>query len=243
MNPDSPSSFRKTLLLVIAAHVAVAAIPLTWVSLGPRPPMVAAGPVPLKVEEIQWLDPTLPGVEELPAPVEPAATQIPQPAKVASTSKPSPPRPHLGHVEKLPAAKTKISPPQQVNFHPAVTERSEVNPASAAAVAEHPTSGPEAMAPQEEDLLRAYHERIQRVLESHWQQPTHPATERAPVTKVAITISRAGEVSGVKLAASSGYPEVDRSALAAAHAVPQIDPLPTAVRGDSYQLIIRFVLN
>ncbi len=243
MNPDSASSFRKTLLLVIAAHAAVAAIPIAWVSLRPRQPMVAAGPVPFKVEEIQWLDPSLPGGEELPAPVKPIVTQMPKSAKVATTAKPSVQRSQLGHVEKLPAAKTKISRPQQVNFHPKVSEGTEVNPAPAAAVAEHPASGQAAMAPQEEDLLRAYHERIQRVLESQWQQPSHPATERAPVTKVAITISRAGEVSGVKLAASSGYPEVDRSALAAAHAVPQIDPLPMAVRGDSYQLVIRFVLN
>jgi TonB family protein len=260
MNADHPSSFRKTLLLVIAAHAAVAAIPITWVSLGHKTAMVAAGPAPIKLEDVKWLDPALPVLpvvsEKSPEPEpsevavaeEVTVAQTPAPVKVVS-AKPVAPRPQLGHVEKLPATKAKVSPPKQVNFHPEVAKEtkaaaeSPADSAPEAAVVESSASGMDVGTAQLEDALRDYHDRIQRVMESHWKQPSHAAAERAPVTKVSITISRDGVVSGVKLAASSGHPEVDRSALAAALAVEQIDPLPTAVRGDSYQLIIRFVLH
>ena len=80
-------------------------------------------------------------------------------------------------------------------------------------------------------------------MEQHWLQPRHVGTDAAPVAKVAITVSRKGNVSGVRLAASSGLDMVDRSALEAARAVTQIDPLPSVIHDDNYQVIIRFVLH
>lgn len=236
------NSFRKTFLLVVLAHAGVAAIPLSWVSWKAKP-IASAGPV-AKVPEVQWLDPALPLPMALPAPqAEPVVATVAEPETPKVTkpvvTKPRAVRPQLGHVEKLPA-KINAAPPQTVKFSTAPeTDSKPDEPAVGNA-----SDGTDPVhSAADDDALNEYHARLQRLLESHWQQPAHPASERPPVAKVAVTIHRDGTIESAKLAASSGFPEVDRSVLAAAHAVSHIEPLPSAVAGDSYQLIIRFVLH
>ena len=254
---DSTNSFGKTFAIVLLAHLAVATS-LLFCGQGSAP-AAAAGSAVIPLHEIQWLDPLMPvpmAVDTVLA--EPAVSRAVEMASPMSSSSPAAqatvrpvPKKSVAARTTGPAAKTSVTKPvfaqaQPLRFEPAVV--AEDSTASHAFVS--PTTNSEAMsnarAPTSaaaEDALRRYHERIQRVMESHWQQPVHDSSSAVPVAKVALTVSREGVVSGIRLATSSGSAELDRSALAAAHAVPQIDPLPSVLNCDSYQLLIRFVLH
>ena len=63
-------------------------------------------------------------------------------------------------------------------------------------------------------------------------------------TLIKIKIDRAGHVSGVSLAKSSGNSTVDESALTAAQRVTQVEPLPKGLGdSDGYEVNIEFKLN
>lgn len=262
------SSFRKVFAIVVVAHLAVAALPIAWVQFG-HVPAISEGKSGIRLEEVRWVDPALLQVNHPPA--EPAAEPPPSP-KIEEASVPVIAEEESSEIVKtVPVQKSREirTPAKKVNrvrydrVKSVVSEKprqlvqnEEVDEEStpiespqsdiSAPTTEVGNPGFEADSENQAaiaDAISEYHARIQKKMEQHWLQPRHVGTDAAPVAKVAITVSRTGNVSGVHLAASSGLDMVDRSALDAARAVTQIDPLPSVIHDDNYQVIIRFVLH
>lgn len=235
-------NFRSMLALVILVHLGVAALPVAWVKFHPSPPAPQLTAMAAQEPVIEWIEPEL--LAEIP-PAEPAPSD-PDPVApvVAATPAPKPiahfkPRPKLAaspvSKRKPPPASASRSKPAEVkaaSFQSGV--RGEPAPA-------HPPPVPSSAAPS--DAVADYHARIQRLMEQQWKQPPDLAGSSLPAARVAVSISRSGEIQGVELAASSGQSELDASALAAARSVRRIDPLPSEIANDTYRLIIRFVLH
>lgn len=235
-------NFRSMLALVILVHLGVAALPVAWVKFHPSPPAPQLAAMAAEAPVIEWIEPEL--LAEIP-PAEPAPSD-PDPVApvVAATPAPKPianfkPRPKLAaspvSKRKPPPASASRSKPAEVkaaSFQSGV--RGEPAPA-------HPPPVPSSAAPS--DAVADYHARIQRLMEQQWKQPPDLAGSSLPAARVAVSISRSGEIQGVELAASSGQSELDASALAAARSVRRIDPLPSEIANDTYRLIIRFVLH
>jgi TonB family protein len=247
MNFDSSQqeqrSFRKWFGVIVLAHLGLASLPIAWVQFGPA---VAISNPPRPAEarkEIQWIDPAM--VLAAPASMaDPAPPIAPQPEPVREVFKPTPkresPKPQL--VKNESAAARKVTMPQVTKFEKLAPD-APVDPAPAASPKPAPKQinhVPDAAA---QDQINEYHRKLQQRMEQQWNQPKHISLEQAPMAKIGITVSRGGKVSGQHLAVSSGHAEVDESALAAARAVTQIDPLPSGIPDDSYEVIIRFVLH
>ena len=258
------SSFRRIFAIVVVAHFAIAALPIAWVQFG-RVPAISEGKSGIRLEEVRWVDPSLlqakpmpePPVETAPEPeIEPKSLPVIHAPKSPEIVKSVP-------VQKAREAKSPTKKVNRVKFDRAKSVVSEKPPQVVPDQEVAQDSTPEKESTENEvstnesdegegngesqaaiaDAISEYHARIQKKMEQHWLQPRHVGTDAAPVAKVAITVSRKGNVSGVRLAASSGLDMVDRSALEAARAVTQIDPLPSVIHDDNYQVIIRFVLH
>ena len=228
------------LAVVILSHLAVAAVPVAWVKFHPGPPAPSAVNVAAREPVIEWIEPEL--VPKIPS----AAT---------AESEPDPPEPMI-------AAAPAPRPIPKANSRPKITAAASAKrPAPAAPIPRNrpaeikttnfqsgrqgddpPTSAAPAPTP-DRDAVADYHARIQRLMEEQWKQPQHLEGASLPAARVAVSISRSGEILDVELAASSGKAELDASALAAARSVRRIDPLPSEIENDTYRLLIRFVLH
>ncbi len=235
-------NFRSMLAVVILVHLGVAALPVAWVKFHPSPPSPLLTTMASLEPIIEWIEPELlPEISPAeaapsgPDPVEPVVAAVPAPKPIAHFK----PRPKLAaspvSTRKSPPAPAPRSKPAEVkaaSFQSGV--RGENPPA-------HPSPVPVSAAAR--DAVADYHARIQRLMEEQWKQPQNLAGASLPAARVAVSISRSGEILGVELAASSGQSELDASALAAARSVGRIDPLPSEIENDTYRLIIRFVLH
>ena len=234
--------FRSMLAWVILMHLGVAALPVAWVKFHPSPPAPQLTAMAAQEPIIEWIEPELlteispamPAPSD-PDPVAPVVAAAPAPKPIANFK----PRPKLAaspvSKRKPPPASAPRGKPSEVkaaSFQSGV--RGEPAPA-------HPPPVPASAAAS--DAVADYHARIQRLMEQQWKQPHDFAGSSLPAARVAVSISRVGEILGVELAASSGQSELDASALAAARSVRRIDPLPSEIANDTYRLIIRFVLH
>ncbi len=81
--------------------------------------------------------------------------------------------------------------------------------------------------------------------DARWEQPTNIERNGAEiVTTLKFRISKDGTISAREIAASSGYPQMDESVLAAAAKVVQVDPLPTGLgNGEYFEVNVQFKLE
>ena len=79
---------------------------------------------------------------------------------------------------------------------------------------------------------------------AHWEQPTSiVSSDQKFATTVKVRIEKSGRVSDVSLANPSGNVVMDESVMDAARKVTQIDPLPTGLGGEFYEVKIQFELS
>lgn len=78
---------------------------------------------------------------------------------------------------------------------------------------------------------------------SEWVQPTSVLHSAKLSVLLRIRIQKNGRISDYSIAKSSGNPVVDDSVTAAAARVKQVDPLPSGLGGDYYDVNINFELN
>jgi TonB family protein len=78
---------------------------------------------------------------------------------------------------------------------------------------------------------------------SEWVQPTSVVHSAKLSVLLRIRIQKNGRISDYSIAKSSGNPVVDDSVTAAAARVKQVDPLPSGVGDDYYDVNINFELN
>ncbi len=78
---------------------------------------------------------------------------------------------------------------------------------------------------------------------SEWVQPTSVVQTAKISVLLRIRISKNGRISDYSIAKSSGNPVVDDSVTAAAARVKQVDPLPSGLGDDYYDVNINFELN
>ncbi|MBA3544604.1 MAG: TonB family protein [Chthoniobacterales bacterium] len=76
-----------------------------------------------------------------------------------------------------------------------------------------------------------------------WVQPTSVVHSARLSVLLRIRIQKDGRISDYSIAKSSGNPVVDDSVTAAAARVKQVDPLPSGLGGDYYDVNINFELN
>lgn len=89
-----------------------------------------------------------------------------------------------------------------------------------------------------------YHAMIHDRFYARWDQPTSIiSSDEKFVAAVKIRIEKDGHISNVSLANPSGNVVMDDSVMAAARRVTQIDPLPTGLGGDFYEVKINFELS
>jgi TolA protein len=78
---------------------------------------------------------------------------------------------------------------------------------------------------------------------SEWVQPTSVVHSAKLSVLLRIRISKDGHISDYSISKSSGNPVVDDSVTAAAARVKQVDPLPSGLGDDYYDVNINFELN
>ena len=78
---------------------------------------------------------------------------------------------------------------------------------------------------------------------SEWLQPTSVVHSARLYVVLRIRISKDGRISDYSISKSSGNPVVDDSVTAAAARVKQVDPLPSGLGDDYYDVNINFELN
>jgi TonB family protein len=90
----------------------------------------------------------------------------------------------------------------------------------------------------------SYYLHVHDVMYEAWDQPGKSADiDKKLVTTILLRVSRDGRIDGVRLAHSSGNELMDNSALAAAHSVPRLDPLPEGLGGDFAEISVNFRLE
>lgn len=243
------SSFRRVFLLIVLAHIALASLPIAWLKFG-SPAPISAGKPKLREEDVTWIDPALlaeqpkaepeatpppPPVVEAPPPTPKTSTvvhRVKETPRIAKTSFQKAKAPAPEHPKSPPRVAAPEKPPEPVAV--AKTEVAKSTPLIA---------GPAIFDAAAEDAIQSYHAKIQKLMEQQWHQPAGITSDSAPTAKVAITVTRSGQIIDARLSSSSGINEVDHSSLEAVRSVGQIAPLPTAIQGDTYQLVIRFVLH
>jgi len=73
-----------------------------------------------------------------------------------------------------------------------------------------------------------------------WDQPTSPLQSGKLVTVIWIKIARDGRILGSRIATPSGEVVMDESVQAALGRVSRVDPLPSAIPGESWEVKIAF---
>lgn len=77
-----------------------------------------------------------------------------------------------------------------------------------------------------------------------WEQPGQAVSfDKKLVTTILLRVARDGRIDGVRLEHSSGNKLMDDSAVAAAHSVPRLDPLPEGLGGDTAEISVNFRLE
>jgi len=78
---------------------------------------------------------------------------------------------------------------------------------------------------------------------SEWVQPTSVVHNAKLTVLLRIRIQKDGRISDYSISKSSGNPVVDESVTAAAARVKQVDPLPSGLGDDYYDVNINFELE
>jgi TonB family protein len=90
----------------------------------------------------------------------------------------------------------------------------------------------------------SYYLHVHDVMYEAWDQPGKSADiDKKLVATILLRVARDGRIEGVRLAHSSGNELMDNSALAAAHSVPRLDPLPDGLGGDFAEISVNFRLE
>ncbi len=90
----------------------------------------------------------------------------------------------------------------------------------------------------------SYYMHVHDVMYEAWDQPGKVVDiDKKLVVTVLLRVARDGRIDGVRLAHSSGNQLMDDSALAAAHSVPRLDPLPEGLGGDFAEISVNFRLE
>jgi TonB family protein len=90
----------------------------------------------------------------------------------------------------------------------------------------------------------SYYLRVHDVMYEAWDQPGKAVDfDKKLVATILLRVARDGRIDGVRLAHSSGNQLMDDSALAAAHSVPRLDPLPEGLGGDFAEISVNFRLE
>jgi TonB family protein len=77
-----------------------------------------------------------------------------------------------------------------------------------------------------------------------WEQPGQAVSfDKKLVATILLRVARDGRIDGVRLEHSSGNKLMDDSAVAAAHSVPRLDPLPEGLGGDTAEISVNFRLE
>ena len=77
-----------------------------------------------------------------------------------------------------------------------------------------------------------------------WDQPGQAVSfDKKLVTTVVLHVARDGRIEGVRMEHSSGNKLMDDSAIAAAHNVPRLDPLPNGLGGAFAEISVNFRLE
>jgi TonB family protein len=77
-----------------------------------------------------------------------------------------------------------------------------------------------------------------------WEQPGEAVSfDKKLVATILLRVARDGRIDGVRLEHSSGNKLMDDSAVAAAHSVPRLDPLPEGLGGDTAEITVNFRLE
>jgi TonB family protein len=90
----------------------------------------------------------------------------------------------------------------------------------------------------------SYYMHVHDVMYEAWDQPGKAVDfDKKLVTTILLRVARDGRIDGVQLTHSSGNQFMDDSALAAAHSVPRLDPLPEGLGGDFAEISVNFRLE
>lgn len=266
---EEKRNFRRVLGVVIVAHVALAGIPLAWLRPGSAkssgstaeaqiqwieptliPEMPHAAPEPDElVARVISRTPVIENVE-LQSFAETEAEESTDFALVAKEDTPikSPPakaqKPKVSKPVRLFNRKNQVT---QSSFHPEPPHATNAEDANVVSPAEESISASAGETPgepsgAEQDAILSYHNKIQQIFEQRWSQPKNAASG-TPAAKISLSILRSGKINHFQLAESSGNAAVDQSAINAVRSVSEIDPLPTVIRSDNYQLLVKFVLH
>lgn len=73
-----------------------------------------------------------------------------------------------------------------------------------------------------------------------WDQPTSPIESGKLITVVWLKIARDGRILGGRIVGPSGDPVMDQSVEQALGRVSRVDPLPPAIKGESWEVRIAF---
>jgi outer membrane biosynthesis protein TonB len=90
----------------------------------------------------------------------------------------------------------------------------------------------------------SYYLRVHDLMYEAWEQPGKAVEfDKKLVTTILLRVARDGRIDAVRLEHSSGNQLMDGSALAAAHSVPRLDPLPEGLGGDFAEISVNFRLE
>jgi len=90
----------------------------------------------------------------------------------------------------------------------------------------------------------SYYMQVHDRMYEAWEQPGQAVSyDKKLVTTLVLHVARNGRIEGVSLQHSSGNKLMDDSAVAAAHSVPRLDPLPEGLGGDFADISVNFRLE
>ena len=238
------------LVLSTALHGALAAV--LWHNTAPRSLQPETQAVAFELVRV--------GVDPNPEPSAPAppALAVPVPAPTVTQPPPRAPKPTAKIAAPRASKKTTPNTAKPTSRAASASKPKRTQPSSTAKPAIAPTppnrkraepSAPPVSATSaaaQRTAERAYLNALQRAIA---QKQPYPASARrlgqSGVATIAFTLAADGRISQIRLAQSSGYAALDRSALQALARLGRFEPIPTALgrRIWSLQIPIRFTLE
>ena len=225
--------FRRNLLIIAAAHVAVlvGVCVFDWIrGLIPDAPQEITTYVELQ---------TIPPVPDLqqkasppprdPAPSPPSEVTTPiEPPKKTRDRKPI-------NVSKRRIQREGVTPPQPVPRQQMLRKE----------IAKKLYSAELASPPNRQDDFPFdwYFALVRRAMYEVWDQPSAASARLGVITKVSIRVHRDGTISFPKIIQSSGDMEMDDSVLRAVHSVHRLKELPRQYKGDYKDITVDFILT
>ncbi|HEV2424219.1 MAG TPA: TonB family protein [Terriglobia bacterium] len=249
---EGRESLRRPLLASIGLHAAMSVLMLTYGL--------------LRFGRGEWGNPwekgssmrvhavsSLPGVP-LPTPLQVTPNTVANESKGLYQSQPIPPLP-LEHAEEIPKFKDEVKPEQSKRVNTRIQKQQLTPPPNAVPYGEN---GQPAMSYSQAQAAAGdagisfgqgnfgsrfgwYVAAVRSRVSSNWLLSTiSPTLMSAPRVYVSFDIQRDGTIANIRLAQSSGMPDVDRSALRAVEASSPLGPLPSDYSGSSVSVSFYF---